>query len=83
MYADDICVLYPYKYEIALKAYMEKDVALICEFERLNKLVIHSKKKTKLLRFPSHLTGDYGEFSIFATGDEIFESQSTRYLGVV
>ena len=25
MYADDICVLYPYKNEIALKAYMETD----------------------------------------------------------
>ena len=57
MYADDICVLYPYKHEIALKTYMKREIALIFEFARLNKLVINSAK-TKLLRFRTHLTGD-------------------------
>ena len=41
MHADDICVLHPYKHEIALKAYMERDTALIFEFARLK----HSEGK--------------------------------------
>ena len=81
MYADDIYVLNPYKYEIALKAYMERDAAIIFKFAIPNKLVINSKKR-KLLRFCPQLNGDYREFSIFANGDEIFENQSIKYLGV-
>ena len=44
MYAVDICVQYEYKHEIALKAYMKRDAALIFKFVRLNKLDINSKK---------------------------------------
>lgn len=81
MYADDISLFYPYKHEAALKPYMERDASLIFEYSRLNKLVINTKK-TKLVRFKPRLTNDAGSFSIFVNGQEIFESQSVKYLGL-
>lgn len=80
MYADDICLFYPYKYEAVVKAYMEKDAALIGEFIRLNKLMLNTEK-TRLLRFRPYLINNI-HFSIFVGGREIFESDAIRYLGV-
>lgn len=80
MYADDICLLYPYINEVALKVHMERDAAIISEYARLNKLVLNAEK-TKLLRFRPYLL--YNQtFSIFIDGKEVLETCSTRYLGI-
>ena len=50
MFTDDVCLFYPYKYDLVLKTYMERDVALILEFVRLNRLKLNADK-TKLIRF--------------------------------
>lgn len=81
-YADDICVLYPYTDEKALKVHMERDAALIFEFSRLNRLVINSSK-TKLVRFRPYLRNGQDNFSIFINDNEVFETQSVTYLGVI
>ena len=41
MHADNICVRYPYKHDIAIKEYMERDAVLNFKFERLNKLIMN------------------------------------------
>ncbi|XP_075163298.1 uncharacterized protein LOC142235934 [Haematobia irritans] len=50
LYADDICVLYGYRFEQAVKVLIERDAALISEFARVNKLYLNSGK-TKVIRF--------------------------------
>lgn len=80
LYADDICLFYPYKHETAVKAYMERDAALIFEFSRINKLVLNASK-TKLLRFRPY-TQRNNNFSIHVDGKEIMEVNSIKYLGI-
>lgn len=80
MYADDICLFYPYKSEAAVKCYMERDSALIFEYMRLNKLFINPTK-TKLIRFRPH--GRFNSnFSITIDGKEIQEVNTVKYLGL-
>ena len=44
MFADDVCLFYPYKYDLILKTYMERDVALIPEYVRLHSLKLNADK---------------------------------------
>lgn len=81
MYADDICLFYPYRHETAVKVYMERDAALISEFARINKLVLNAKK-TKLLRFKPSSQQNEG-FSVFVDGNVVTEQKSITYLGVI
>lgn len=80
MYADDICLFYPYKSDTVSKAYIERDTAILCEFIRLNKLVLNSEK-TKLLGFRPYSVNNRN-FSIFVDGKEIYESDCITYLGI-
>ena len=48
MYADNISVLYPYKHEISVKAYIERGASVIYEFPRLSKLLINCKKNSQV-----------------------------------
>lgn len=80
MFADDISVFYPYKHEISLKAHMEYDAAMITEYARINKLCLNAEK-TKLLRFRPYNVNSQN-FNIFVDGKEIYESFSTKYLGI-
>ena len=50
MFADDVYLFYPYKYDLSLEANMQRDIFLIFEFDSLNKLVLNVDK-TKLVRF--------------------------------
>lgn len=47
MYTDDICLFYPYKNETIVKAYIERIAALICEFARINKLILNANETQK------------------------------------
>lgn len=80
IYADDICLLYPYKYEAVAKAYVERDAALISEFLRLNKLLLNANK-TRLVRFKPYNNRN-NNFSVFVDGKEILEENSINYLGL-
>lgn len=82
MFADDICLLYPYKYDIELKVRMEHDAALIVEFARLNRLLINPNK-TKIVRFRPRLSAsEINPFSINVNGELVSEALSAKYLGV-
>lgn len=80
MYADDICLFYPYKSTTVVKTYMERDSALIFEYMRLNKLFIN-RKKTKLIRFKPY-PGHNMDFSITVDGETINEVNVVKYLGI-
>lgn len=80
VYADDICIFYPFKYETVAKAYIERDAALIVEFARINKLALNANK-TKLMRFKPYNQSN-NSFSIFVDGTEIKEVTSLKYLGI-
>ena len=79
MFADDVCLFYPYKYDLSLKANMERDISLIFKFARLNKLVLNPDK-TKLVRFRPHAFSN--NFNIYVDGNIIYESDSVKYLGI-
>lgn len=81
MFADDVCLFYPYKYDLVLKTNMERDVSLIFEFARVNKLVLNASK-TKLVRFKpnSHIIND--NFSILVDGNVVQETHDVKYLGI-
>lgn len=80
VYADDICLLYPYKHETVAKACVERDVSLVSEFVRINKLFLNASK-TRVLRFKPYCEHNCN-FSVFIDGNEIFESNSIKYLGI-
>ena len=65
MFADDVCLFYPNKYDLSLKANVEKDISLIFEFARLNKLV-QNVDKTKLVRFGPNAFSN--NFNIYVDG---------------
>ncbi|XP_075158740.1 uncharacterized protein LOC142231945 [Haematobia irritans] len=81
MFADDICLFYPYKYDIALRANIERDSALLCEFARVNRLVLNADK-TKLIRFRPNPSVN-NDFSVYIDGKSIHECISVTYLGVM
>lgn len=81
MFADDICLFYPYKYDLALKTKIERDASLIFEFARLNRLVLNPNK-TKLLRFRPHALSINNNFNVFIDGKAIYETHSIKYLGI-
>lgn len=80
MYADDICVLYPYKENLVLKTYVERDAALISEFARINKLMLNPTK-TKFIRFMPRPNLS-SNISICMDGNEILEVDTITYLGL-
>lgn len=80
MYADDICLFYPYKYEEGVKPYIERDAALLFEYMRINKLFIN-QAKTKLICFKPHCTSN-SNFGIYVDGELIPEVNSVKYLGL-
>lgn len=80
MYADDICVFYPYKSEAVVKSYMERDASLICEYMRVNKLFLN-ESKTKIMRFRP-LRHFNSQFSLNIGGKEIKEVSTIKYLGL-
>lgn len=79
MYADDICLFYPYLHETVVKAYMERDSSLLSEFLRINKLFLNASK-THLVRFKPYC--DNNNFSVFVDGKEVCEVDSVKYLGI-
>ena len=76
MYADHISIFYPYKYEDAVKAYIDRDVALIVEYMRINKLFLNPDK-TKLIRFRPVVRFN-SNFSVHIDGKEIEEVSSIK-----
>lgn len=81
MYADDLCLFYPYKSETVVKCYMERDSALIFEYMRINKLFIN-RKKTKVIRFKPHSRFN-SDFHITVDGEIIHEVNTVKYLGLI
>ncbi|XP_075163257.1 uncharacterized protein LOC142235890 [Haematobia irritans] len=81
MYADDISIFYPYKYELTLKANVERDASLICEFAKINKLVLNSNK-TKFIRFRPHPHIETRTWSILVDSKIIPEVDTVKYLGI-
>lgn len=82
MYADDLCILYPYKEHLVFKTFAERDAALITEYARLNKLVLNPNK-TKLLRFRPQPNRDQYRNTILIDGKEIAEVETIKYLGII
>lgn len=80
IYADDICIFYPYKHETAVKAYMERDASLLSEFARINKLILNASK-TQLIRFKPYNLHNIN-FSVFVDGSEVTEVHTVKYLGI-
>ena len=79
MFVDDVCLFYSYKYDLSLKAYMERDISLIFEFARLNKLVLNADE-TKLMRFRPHAFSN--NFNIYVDGNIIYELEPVKYLEI-
>lgn len=79
MYADDICLIYPYIHETVVKAYIARDAALISEFIRINKLFLNATK-TKVMRFKPY--SDRNTFSVYINGEVIEEVDCIKYLGL-
>lgn len=82
MFADDVCLFYPYKNDVVLKNQIERDVALIFEFARINRLCLNPGK-TQLIRFRPHSASINNYFSVYIDGRIISESNSVKYLGVI
>ncbi|XP_075162787.1 uncharacterized protein LOC142235420 [Haematobia irritans] len=82
MFADDVCLFYPYKYDVALKSFMERDSAMLFEFARINGLLINPSK-TKVVRFRPHSTAINHEFRVVIDGRAIEETNHVKYLGIV
>ncbi|XP_075159634.1 uncharacterized protein LOC142232827 [Haematobia irritans] len=61
---------------------MERDMALILEYTRLNKLVL-SSSKTKLVRFRPTSNQAVSEFSISINGVVVNEVKEVKYLGIL
>lgn len=81
MFADDLSIFYPYKFDKVLKVQIERDSALVFEYARLNRLVLNPKK-TKLLRFrPSSLIIN-NDFTFFVNGELVKEEHEIQYLGI-
>lgn len=78
IFADDISLFYPFKYEVSVKTRMEYDAAIITEFARINKLRLNANK-TNLLKLKPYAFHNQS-FSIYVDG--ILESFSTKYLGI-
>lgn len=81
LYADDICLLYPYDYETVVKAHMEWDAAIISDFSRMNRLFLNANK-TQVIRFKPHYDHN-NNFAIHVDGREVMEVNSIKYLGVI
>lgn len=82
MFADDICLFYPYKYDEVLRVHIEKDASLLFEFARLNRLCLNPDK-TKLIRFRPHSISINNSFNVYIDGKPVVESHSIKYLGVI
>lgn len=82
MFADDVCLFYPYKYDLVLKTYMERDVALILEYVRLNRLKLNADK-TKLIRFRPCTRVQDNSFAIQVGENLILETDRVKYLGII
>lgn len=82
MFADDVCIFYPYKHDIPLKIQIERDAALLVEFSRLNGLKLNPNK-TKLIRFRPHSVNQNHDFRVIIDMNEIQETHSVKYLGVI
>lgn len=80
MFADCICLFYPYKHETSLKAHMEYEAAIITEYARINKICLNAEK-TKLLRFRPYMVHDQN-FSRFVDDKLVHEVFSTKYFGI-
>lgn len=82
MFADDVCVLYPYKHDLVLKTQIERDAALIFEFARLNRLLLNPGK-TNLIRFRPHSLSINNNFNVYVDGNIVHETHSIKYLGII
>ncbi|XP_075163074.1 uncharacterized protein LOC142235699 [Haematobia irritans] len=80
LYADDICLFYPFKYGTSARPYIERDSALILEFMRINRLFIN-ERKTELIRFRPYKLSDVA-FTVNIGGNLITEVDSVKYLGL-
>lgn len=81
MYADDLCVFYPYKENLVLKINIERDAALITEYARMNGLVLNAKK-TKFVKFRPQPHRYENKSSIYVNGQEVNEVSDVMYLGI-
>lgn len=82
MFADDVSLFYPYKYDEVLKTHIEKDASLLFEYARLNRLCLNPDK-TKLIRFRPNSASLNNNFSVYIDGKLTMESHSIKYLGVI
>lgn len=81
MFADDICILYRYQHEAVLKTQIEYDGSMLCEFSRINQLILNSGK-TKFIKFRPYTCQSDNKISIHIDGATIEESANVTYLGV-
>lgn len=81
IYADDLCVLYPYHQDILLKSDVDHDTALIAEYAKLNKLILNPSK-TKFIRFKPQKNRS-PNCTIELNGEKIPEATTVKYLGVI
>lgn len=82
MFADDICLFYPYKYDLVLKTQIERDVSLLFEFARINGLLLNPNK-TKMVRFRPRSANVNHDFGVYMDGKYIEETHSVKYLGII
>lgn len=79
LYADDLCILYPYHQETLLKSNISHDALLISKYAKLNKLVLNAGK-TKFIRFkPQQCNINNGGIDL--NGELIPEVTTVKYLG--
>lgn len=82
MFADDICLLYRYKYPLVLETQVGYDASILAEYIRLNKLVLNADK-TKFIRFRPYVLRNDPKMSVYIDGVLIEESDSIKYLGML
>lgn len=81
MFADDLCIFYNYNHPKVLQTQIEYDAAILCEFLRVNKLVLNGGK-TKFVRFRPYISRNESCMSVHIDGNIIEESDTVKYLGV-
>lgn len=80
MYADDLCIFYPYTREMTLKSAIAHDSELLTKYARINKLVLNSNK-TKFIKFRPQQQR-CNDFIILSDGERVPEVNTVKYLGV-
>ena len=81
-FADDTCITYSHKNQMALQEAMNNDLANVVEWLKANRLSLNVSK-TKLLIFRSKRKKiDMSNFSIKLSGSTLEASKEVKYLGI-